>query len=58
MGYGSRALKALNSFYSGEYLSLDEASKPEPQYPNPTDVDAVSQLFPIVVPSLTFFQGC
>ena len=24
MGYGSRALKALNSFYSGEYFNLDE----------------------------------
>ena len=24
MGYGSRALQALNSFYSGELLNLDE----------------------------------
>lgn len=24
MGYGSRALSALNSFYSGELLNLDE----------------------------------
>ena len=24
MGYGSRALQALNSYYSGELLNLDE----------------------------------
>lgn len=24
MGYGSRALKALDSFYNGEYFNLDE----------------------------------
>ncbi|KAH7106917.1 DUF699-domain-containing protein [Auriculariales sp. MPI-PUGE-AT-0066] len=27
MGYGSRALECLNSFYSGEYLNLDEVAK-------------------------------
>ncbi|KAI6044729.1 helicase-domain-containing protein [Pisolithus marmoratus] len=27
MGYGSRALKALNEFYSGEYFNLDEAAR-------------------------------
>ncbi|KAI5481826.1 hypothetical protein MNV49_000103 [Pseudohyphozyma bogoriensis] len=27
MGYGSRALQALNSFYSGELLNLDEVQK-------------------------------
>lgn len=26
MGYGSRALQALNSFYSGELLNLDEVT--------------------------------
>lgn len=29
MGYGSRALKALNSFYTGEYFNLDEAPQEE-----------------------------
>ncbi|KAG8833327.1 hypothetical protein FRC17_010859 [Serendipita sp. 399] len=27
MGFGSRALEALNAFYSGEYMNLDEAQK-------------------------------
>lgn len=26
MGYGSRALSALNAFYSGELLNLDEVA--------------------------------
>ncbi|PPQ91881.1 hypothetical protein CVT25_000756 [Psilocybe cyanescens] len=39
MGYGSRALKALNSFYSGEYFNLDESAKPEAQYPDPSAVE-------------------
>ena len=41
MGYGSRALQALNSFYSGEYLSLDESSRPDVQYPNPAAIEPV-----------------
>lgn len=41
MGYGARALQALNSFYSGEYLNVDEASRPEPSYPDATVVDPV-----------------
>lgn len=42
MGYGSRAISALNSFYSGEYFNLDEASKPERTYPDAVAVDKVS----------------
>lgn len=42
MGYGSRALKALNSFYSGEYFNLDESSKPETQYLDPAAIEPVS----------------
>ncbi|KAJ7222857.1 DUF699-domain-containing protein [Mycena haematopus] len=34
MGYGSRALEALNSFYSGEYYNFDEAESAAPSYPN------------------------
>ena len=45
MGYGSRALKALNSFYSGEYFNLDEATHAEPSYPDATAVDPVSVSF-------------
>jgi N-acetyltransferase 10 len=45
MGYGSRALKALNSFYSGEYFILDEASRPEPSYPDVTAIDKVGSQF-------------
>lgn len=42
MGYGSRALKALNSFYSGECFNLDEAARAEPSYPDAAAVDPVS----------------
>lgn len=42
MGYGARALQALNSFYSGEYFNLDETPIDEPSYPNVAKVDPVS----------------
>jgi len=41
MGYGSRALQALNSFYSGEYFNLDESPKPDAHYPDATAIDPV-----------------
>lgn len=41
MGYGSRTLKALDSFYSGEYCNVDKTPKPEVYYPNPSEVDLV-----------------
>lgn len=41
MGYGARALQALNAFYSGEYFNLDEATKAEELYPDPSVVDEV-----------------
>ncbi|GBE83103.1 GNAT acetyltransferase 2-domain-containing protein [Sparassis latifolia] len=44
MGYGARALQALNSFYSGEYFNLDEVSKPEPAYPDPATIDESTSL--------------
>ncbi|KAF7978671.1 hypothetical protein HWV62_45204 [Athelia sp. TMB] len=44
MGYGSRAISALNSFYSGEYFNLDEASKPERTYPDAAAVDKNTNL--------------
>ncbi|KAH0826252.1 GNAT acetyltransferase 2-domain-containing protein [Lanmaoa asiatica] len=39
MGYGSRALKALNSFYSGEYFNISEYSLSEPSYPDASLID-------------------
>jgi N-acetyltransferase 10 len=42
MGYGARALQALNSFYSGEYLSLDESSRPDVTFPDAAVMDPVS----------------
>ncbi|KAG2094228.1 GNAT acetyltransferase 2-domain-containing protein [Suillus discolor] len=44
MGYGSRALKALNSFYSGEYFNLDEAIPAEPSYPDAAALDPGTDL--------------
>ncbi|KAI6114088.1 GNAT acetyltransferase 2-domain-containing protein [Pisolithus sp. B1] len=44
MGYGSRALKALNEFYSGEYFNLDEAAGVEPSYPDATKIDPSTNL--------------
>lgn len=38
MGYGSRALKALNAYYSGEIMSVDEETRAEPGYPFPGKV--------------------
>jgi len=41
MGYGSRALKALNAYYSGEVVSVDEETRVEPEYPFPGKVGKV-----------------
>lgn len=44
MGYGGRALQALNSFYSGEYFNLDETAQPEPSYPDPAAIGEETDL--------------
>ncbi|KAJ3485257.1 hypothetical protein NLI96_g5090 [Meripilus lineatus] len=44
MGYGARALQALNSFYSGEYFNLDENLPDEPSYPDPSAIDKSTSL--------------
>ena len=44
MGYGSRALQALNSYYSGEFFNLEEETAPEAAYPDPSFVDEVKTL--------------
>jgi len=41
MGYGSRALKALNAYYSGEIMSIEEETRVEPEYPFPGKVGKV-----------------
>jgi len=41
MGYGSWALKALNAYYSGEIMSVDEEVRVEPGYPFPGKVGKV-----------------
>ncbi|KZT24613.1 DUF699-domain-containing protein [Neolentinus lepideus HHB14362 ss-1] len=38
MGYGARALQALNSYYSGEYFSLSESMDEEQSYPDPAAI--------------------
>jgi len=42
MGYGTRALQALNAYYSGEYFNLDESAKLEVSYPDAAAIDDVS----------------
>ena len=41
MGYGSRALKALNAYYSGEIMNVEEEVRVEPEYPFPGKVGKV-----------------
>lgn len=45
MGYGSRALKALNAYYSGEVMSVEEETQVEPEYPFPGKVGKVRHQF-------------
>ncbi|GBE81439.1 hypothetical protein SCP_0311680 [Sparassis crispa] len=44
MGYGTRALQALNPFYSGEYFNWDEVSSLEHAYPDPAAIDESTSL--------------
>ncbi|KAG6813649.1 hypothetical protein H0H92_008886 [Tricholoma furcatifolium] len=44
MGYGSRALQALNSYYSGELFSVNEGAANEEFYPDPSKVDPNADL--------------
>ncbi|TBU61958.1 GNAT acetyltransferase 2-domain-containing protein [Dichomitus squalens] len=39
MGYGARALQALNAYYSGQYFNVDEAIDAEQSYPDPATFD-------------------
>ncbi|PBL02895.1 DUF699-domain-containing protein [Armillaria gallica] len=43
MGYGSRALQALNSYYSGELYNFDDAERQE-EYPDVAAIDASTSL--------------
>ena len=44
MGYGARALQALNAYFSGEYFNVDEAVQAEQSYPDPANFDDVRTL--------------
>ncbi|KAI0074126.1 DUF699-domain-containing protein [Panus rudis PR-1116 ss-1] len=44
MGYGARALQALNSYYSGEFFNLSEETPEEPSYPDPSIIDESTSL--------------
>lgn len=57
MGYGARALQALNSFYSGEYFNLDENLPDEPSYPDPSAIDKVRYSPPETSCELTIYQS-
>jgi N-acetyltransferase 10 len=46
MGYGSRALKALESFYNGEYFNLDEAPEEAEQDDYRPVIDTVRMYAP------------
>ncbi|KAI0769934.1 GNAT acetyltransferase 2-domain-containing protein [Fomes fomentarius] len=39
MGYGARALQALNAYYSGEYFNVDEVAQAEQSYPDPANFE-------------------
>jgi len=41
MGYGARALQALNAYYSGEYFNLDESAKVNASYSDPVTTNEV-----------------
>ena len=41
MGYGARALQALNAYYSGEYFNLDETAKVDAAY---SDIAAINEV--------------
>jgi N-acetyltransferase 10 len=43
MGYGARALQALNAYYSGEYFNLDEGAKVDVAYFDTAMIDEVCQ---------------
>jgi hypothetical protein len=41
MGYGARALQALNAYYSGEYFNLDESVKANALNPDTMTINEV-----------------
>ena len=41
MGYGGRALQALNAYYSGEYFDVAEAARAEEVYPDAANFEEV-----------------
>jgi hypothetical protein len=43
MGYGARALQALNAYFSGEYFNLDETAKVDVAYSDIASINEVCQ---------------
>ena len=50
MGYGARALQALNAYYSGEYFNLDESAKAEVSYSDTAKLNEVCQNLCLYLP--------
>lgn len=48
MGYGARALQALDAYYSGQYMNLDEVDKPKPSYPSSAAIPDVSPVMGVL----------
>lgn len=48
MGYGARALNALNAYYSGEYFDLNESAKANVSYSDTATINEVCQNFAII----------
>ena len=46
MGYGARALQALNAYYSGEYFNLDESAQEDALCPDTVTVNEVCHSWP------------
>jgi len=46
MGYGARALQALNAYYSGEYFNLDESAKVDASYSDAVTTSEVCHTLP------------
>ena len=46
MGYGARALRALNAYYSGEYFNLGESAKVDALYSDTVTINEVRHSLP------------
>lgn len=56
MGYGARALDALNAYYSGEYFNLDESAKADISHSDPVALNQVNRNYAATHESLPFIS--